>query len=82
MAPKAAPAPAPTGGEAEGVRPTVESAAQEPQAGMLFALSCHWLPSALHTPQERATRWHMASHALRHTLAGGPVVVQREVRRG
>ena len=55
MAPKAAPAPAPTGGEAEGVRPTVESVAQEPQAGMLFALSCPWLPSALHTPQERAT---------------------------
>ena len=57
MAPKAAPAPAPTGGEAEGVRPTVESVAQEPQAGMLFALSCRLAAlSTAHTTR--------ASHAL------------------
>ena len=71
MAPKAAPAPAPTGGEAEGVRPTVESVAASRDA------LCPFLPlaalSTAHHRSEPRTEAHMAStetHPCRRARGG------------
>eukprot|EP00964_Phaeocystis_antarctica_P028042 scaffold15804_cov60-Phaeocystis_antarctica.AAC.7 len=70
MPPKAEPAPT-GGGDADGVRPTVERVAREPRARMLWALSRHparhGLPSA--AAHAHATGWCFRASTYTHPSA-------------